>query len=184
VEDPGRRDGRRRQTLGRAIDTYRRQLDNHVLPALGEVGLGEATTPLVDKVISAIKTDTGASVRDLRRDGTGRPLRRDQHESGREVEQMEVATRKNPRALSDEEIAGRLAQLRADGMAVRKDLPDLSMFMLASGARIGEALALIWDEVDLNVGQVEMTHTIIRVKGEGLLRKRTKSKAAAGRDAK
>jgi hypothetical protein len=54
------------------------------------------------------------------------------------------------------------------------------MFMLASGARIGEAPALIWDEVDLNVGQVEMTHTIIRVKGEGLLRKRTKSKAAAG----
>jgi integrase len=54
------------------------------------------------------------------------------------------------------------------------------MFMLASGARIGEALALIWDEVDLNVGQVEMTHTIIRVKGEGLLRKRIKSKAAAG----
>jgi hypothetical protein len=61
VGDPVRRDGRGRQALGRAIDTYRRQLDNHVLPALGEVRLGEATSPLVDKVISAIKTDTGAS---------------------------------------------------------------------------------------------------------------------------
>lgn len=27
------------------VDTYRRQLKNHVLPAMGEVRLGEATTP-------------------------------------------------------------------------------------------------------------------------------------------
>jgi len=37
------------------VETYRRQLRNHVLPALGEVRLGEATTPLVDKVIGAVK---------------------------------------------------------------------------------------------------------------------------------
>src|SRR4051812_47512380 len=42
------------------VDTYRRQLRNHVLPALGEVRLGETTTPLVDKVIGAIKTDVSA----------------------------------------------------------------------------------------------------------------------------
>jgi hypothetical protein len=39
------------------VDTYRRQLRNHVLPALGAVRLGEATTPLIDKVIGAIKAD-------------------------------------------------------------------------------------------------------------------------------
>ena len=39
------------------VETYRRQLKNHVLPAMGEVRLGEATTPLVDKVIGAIKSD-------------------------------------------------------------------------------------------------------------------------------
>ena len=41
--------------------TYRRQLRNHVLPAMGPVRLGEATTPLVDKVIAAIKTDVGSA---------------------------------------------------------------------------------------------------------------------------
>jgi hypothetical protein len=51
-------DGRR--SAG-SIDTYQGQLDKHVLPALGEVRLSEATTPLVDKVIAAIKTDTGAA---------------------------------------------------------------------------------------------------------------------------
>lgn len=39
------------------VETYRRQLSNHVLPALGEVRLGEATAPLVDKVIGAIRSD-------------------------------------------------------------------------------------------------------------------------------
>jgi hypothetical protein len=39
------------------VDTYERQLRNHVLPALGEVRLAEASTPLVDKVVGAIKSD-------------------------------------------------------------------------------------------------------------------------------
>jgi len=31
------------------VETYRRQLRNHVLPALGEVRLGEVTTPLASR---------------------------------------------------------------------------------------------------------------------------------------
>ena len=46
------RDGRRSPAT---VETYRRQLKNHVLPAMGEVRLGEATTPLVDRVIASIK---------------------------------------------------------------------------------------------------------------------------------
>ncbi len=47
------RDGRRSPAT---VDTYRRQLKNHVLPAMGAVRLGEATTPQVDRVITAIRT--------------------------------------------------------------------------------------------------------------------------------
>jgi hypothetical protein len=42
---------------------------------------------------------------------------------------------------------------------------------------IGEALAVLWSQVDLETGKVKITHTIVRVKGEGLLRNITKSKA-------
>jgi integrase len=49
--------------------------------------------------------------------------------------------------------------------------------MLGTGVRIGEALATLWSEVDLEAGTVEITHTIARIPGEGLLRKTTKSKA-------
>ncbi|ADB31176.1 integrase family protein [Kribbella flavida DSM 17836] len=166
-----------------SLDTYRRQLTNHVLPALGQVRLAEATTPLIDKVIAAIKADAGAptakTCRSLISGVMGLAVRYGALTANpvREVERIEVGRKKKPRALTAEEIVAWLAKLRADEKAVRKDLPDLSMFMLATGVRIGEALALMWDQVDFAAGQVEITHTVIRVKGQGLLRKPTKSHA-------
>ena len=70
-----------------------------------------------------------------------------------------------------------IEQLQGDEKARRRDLPDLVFFMLSTGVRIGEALAALWSEVDLEVGTVRITSTLIRVRGEGLLRKRAKSRA-------
>lgn len=41
------------------LDLYRRQLKNHVLPALGDLRLGEVTTPRVDRVVGAVKKNSG-----------------------------------------------------------------------------------------------------------------------------
>jgi integrase len=49
--------------------------------------------------------------------------------------------------------------------------------MLATGVRIGEALAVVWSQVDFDAGTVEITSTLVRVKGQGLLRKSTKTPA-------
>ncbi|MFI5728719.1 helix-turn-helix domain-containing protein [Kribbella sp. NPDC051587] len=49
--------------------------------------------------------------------------------------------------------------------------------MLGTGVRIGESLAVLWSQVDLEAGAVEITHTIARVRGQGLIRKTTKSRA-------
>jgi integrase len=46
--------------------------------------------------------------------------------------------------------------LKADPRAVRKDLPDLTRWMLATGVRIGEALAVSWAEADLVAAVVEI----------------------------
>lgn len=43
--------------------------------------------------------------------------------------------------------------------------------------RIGEALAVSWEEVDLAAGTVRIEHTLIRIKDVGLIRKGTKSTA-------
>ncbi|MEO5853126.1 MAG: site-specific integrase [Nocardioides sp.] len=94
----------------------------------------------------------------------------------REVQNIESRPANQPRALTATERIALVEKLRSDEAARRRDLPDLVFLMLATGARIGEALALVWSDVDLENGTVSITSTLIRVKGEGLLRKSTKTR--------
>ena len=71
----------------------------------------------------------------------------------RELERLSKP-RRVPRALSEKERARWFAALAGDEIAMRQDLFDLSAFLLATGLRIGEALALLWREVDLGTGEL------------------------------
>jgi integrase len=95
----------------------------------------------------------------------------------RDIARIATTPRRQPRALTPDEQQAWLTLLRADRDASRKDLPDLCEWMLGTGVRIGEALAVSWDEVDLAAGLVEIDHTLVRIKGVGLIRKSTKSAA-------
>jgi hypothetical protein len=88
-----------------------------------------------------------------------------------------LPTTDKARALTDEEREAWFDQLRADPGAVAADLPDLSTFMLATGVRIGESLAGLGQQVNFAASEVEITHQIIRVKRQGMIRIRTKSRA-------
>jgi integrase len=166
-----------------SLDTYEHQLNRHVLPALGEVRLGEITTPLLDRFIGQVRTEVGAatarSCRSVVSGVMGLAVRYGAVAVNpvREVDRITSRPRRPPRALTAEEWAAWLERLRTDGKADERDLPDLCMFLMGTGARIGEALAVLWQQVNLDGGAVEITHTIIRIKGEGLLRKPTKSRA-------
>jgi len=173
-------DGRRSPST---LELYRRQLRNHVLPAMGEVRLAEATTPLVDKVIASIKRNVSAQTAKNCRTVISGPMGLAVRYGAiianpiREVDRIEVRPEREPRALTMDERVELLTHLNSDEKARRRDLPDLVFFMLATGVRIGEALAVIWSQVDFEAGTVDITSTLIRVRGEGLLRKRTKSRA-------
>jgi integrase len=73
-----------------------------------------------------------------------------------------------------------LAALEVDKRAVGRDLPDLTRWMLATGLRIGEALAVTWADVDLEAGTVDVDWKILRINGDGLRRVR-RLKAGEGR---
>ncbi|MGI8308858.1 hypothetical protein [Saccharopolyspora hattusasensis] len=55
-----------------------------------------------------------------------------------------------------------LSQLESDQEAVRWDLPDLSRFMLATGVRLGKALAVYWHDVDLDAGLCSVDYAVVR----------------------
>ena len=46
---------------------------------------------------------------------------------------------------------------------------------MATGLRIGEACGLAWDAVDLEAGTVDVRAAVVRVKGQGLVLKPTKT---------
>lgn len=50
--------------------------------------------------------------------------------------------------------------------SVRADLVDLCKFMLATGERIGEALAVTWKDLDRETGQVDCSYQIQRRRGK------------------
>jgi integrase len=153
---------------------------------MGNVRLGEITTPLVDKVVRSINRKvspaTAKSCRSVVSGVLGLAVRHGAltHNPVREIERIESRPRRAPRALTAEERVELIRQLQDDVVACRRDLPDLVFFMLATGVRIGEALAVLWCQVDWTAGTVEITSTLVRVRHEGLLRKSTKPGRGAG----
>jgi integrase len=174
-------DGTRSPT---SLDTYRRAIKNHVRPALGELRIGEVNTPRVDTVISQIKKNAGPPTAKTCRAVISGMMQLAVRYGAisvnpvREVESIEHPAKKPARAIRTDEVTLLRKHLKADETAVRTDLPDLTTFMLGTGARIGESLAVLWSQVDLDAATVDITHTVVRIKGEGLIRKPAKSDAS------
>ncbi|WP_246018765.1 site-specific integrase [Saccharothrix australiensis] len=79
------------------------------------------------------------------------------------------STDKPARALEIDQARELRAKIAADKKAVARDLPDFTDMMAASGLRIGERAAIVWDAVDLDAGAVEVRGTVVRVRGVGLI---------------
>ncbi|MDX2969002.1 tyrosine-type recombinase/integrase [Kribbella solani] len=173
-------DGKRSPT---SLVTYRRVLKNHIRPALGELRIGEATTPRIDTVLAKIKKNAGAPTAKTCRAVLSGAMKLAVRYGAlainpvREVDTIEGKPRNQPRALTGEEVTLLRTSLATNERAIQADLPDLTTFMLGTGVRIGESLAVLWSQVDLEAGTVEVTHTIVRIPAEGLIRKITKSRA-------
>jgi integrase len=95
----------------------------------------------------------------------------------REIEILSKSRREPPRSLTEEEREGWFELVSQDERAVRADLIDISKFMLATGERIGETLAVLWENVSLETGEVDCSHQIQRVKSKGLVRLPVKTEA-------
>lgn len=162
---------------------YRLTLTTHVLPAIGELRLREVTVPRLDRFIQTLQLHSGTATAKLARTVVsgvlGLAVRHGAIAGNptRDIGRIAGQARRQPRALTSEERHEWIARLNADEDACRKELPDLCEWMLGTGVRIGEALAVSWEEVDLSAGTVNIDYTLIRIKGVGLLRKSTKSSA-------
>ena len=173
---PGSCSGRCTDRIGHAdcrpprsptLDTYGSVYRRHVKPALGELRVREITTPVVDRVLAAVKhrSTAGARTAKVVMSQTMRLAARHgavAYNPVPEVARIDSEPARPPRSLTAEERQQWLDAVEASEKAVNWDLPDLTRMMLATGCRVGECLAIGWSEVDLDAATVDVRWRLVR----------------------
>ncbi len=173
------------------INNYKTSL-KLILPALGKLRIREASVGRLDKFLREVAKDRPAAAKNakvalglmfalaVRRGAlTTNPVR----ETGRLRK-----PRRTVRALTSEDLDGVRTAIRQwqqptpgkPGPRHTGDLADIVDLMLATGARIGEVLAIRWEDIDLGAEHPTVTicGTIVFLKGKGFFRQEwTKSDA-------
>ena len=165
------------------VALYRHALDRHVLPAVGKLRLSELTPARLDHFLHLKRSQSGYATAKLCRailSGVcGVAVRRDALRVNpvRDVSSLETHGEPEARALTIAEIHQWLTILDGDVFARHKDLPDLARFLIGTGCRLGEAVGVHWEDVDLERQVLQVRRTVIRVRGQGMIAKRPKSRA-------
>src|SRR5690606_1746760 len=135
---------------------YRSVVVRHIEPGIGALRLREATVPRLDAFLVAFRSQHGASltktVRTTLSGIMGYAVRMGAVERNpvRDLSRIPSGRKRLPRALTAAERDEWLARMDADDVAAWRDLPDITRFQLATGCRIGETLAVSFDEVDVD----------------------------------
>ncbi|WP_344401611.1 tyrosine-type recombinase/integrase, partial [Promicromonospora sukumoe] len=164
----------------RSVNTkqrYRDVTEHDVIPGLGGLRLRECTVSRLESWVAEQATQRAATARlcltclkgmfdvAVREDALSvNPAR---SVSAIPVEETEV------RALGLPDVIKLRAALAADERARAQELADLVDVMLATGCRVGEALALRWEDIDLDQHVVYITGTVVREQGVRLFRQDT-----------
>ena len=155
----------------------RRLLDNHILPLFGSYKLDKLTTPLIQNVVNKLadKTNKGEEGAFLYYDSLhalnkrilqyGVVMQAIPFNPAREVilpRNTQKAKRQKVKHFDNEELKKFLGYL--DNLDLNKFRycyeNTLYKFLLATGCRINEALALSWSDIDLNNAVVHITKTL------------------------
>lgn len=172
----------------RSIDTYRHAITSLIVPAIGNLTVGEMSPMRVQKFISSVTKSNGAGAAKGCRSALSGMLALAVVNDA--IASNPVAGIENIRrpdtssaatALPLDEVPAFLEKIRGDKEMQRLDLIDLWEFMLATGCRIGEALGLVWDRVDLDAGTVTIGPNVVRIRGVGLTIQSEGKTAAARR---
>jgi integrase len=165
------------------LRVYRCVWEGHIEPAMGELRLGEASVTHLDRFVTTMRKRHGAAVTKTARatlNGIlGYAVRHGaiSRNPMADVSRIAGGRKSQPRALTAAERAQWLQRVGADEQAVSRDIPDLSLFLLGTGVRIAEALGVTFNEISFADSTVDIDYQIIRVKGKGLRRTRTKTTA-------
>jgi integrase len=178
----------------RTLQAYESTLDLHIVPALGQLRLREATAAACEAWMVALRKRRGAET--CRRARTvlsavlGYAARMGAIAANPvgDVSPVIGQRKRKPRAMTRGERLQWLAWMdthvahdptkprrpelarRPEGVIAGRALGDITRLMLGSGCRIGETMAVSWDEIDWEARTLTVAWHIVRVPGDGLVR--------------
>ncbi|MDE0571816.1 site-specific integrase [Demequina sp. B12] len=161
----------------RAANTKKRYADivaKRIVPGIGGLAVREATVARMAAYIDGVAHESATTANLCRSVLVGMfnvAVRHDAKQSNpiREIAAIPTPV-KEVRALSQADVTALRKDLASDKQALRADLPAVVDVMLATGCRVGEALALRWQDIDLDAKTVRITGTIVRDEKLGLVR--------------
>lgn len=155
-----------------------------VLAGLGGLLIREIDVPVCDRFVKAVRKNHGPSAAKTTRDVLslllGMVVRHGALDTNpvREIAKISTGRKTRPKALSPADEAVMLAKVAGDERAAELDAADLIEFLDGTGCRVGEALGVRAEVVDLEAGVLELNATAIRLKGKGTcLQERPKTEA-------
>jgi integrase len=158
-----------------SVDQYRDHYRRHIDKALGRLQLHECTVSVIHRFLVKLAESSSSTAVMCRKVLSGMLGYAVIHRAlpsnpVRDVGRIKRTTAKPARALEAEQVLDWLTQLDASEYARTWDLPDLSRFLLATGLRIGEALAVDWSCVDFAEKGVRIAWRVVTIKGKGVQR--------------
>jgi len=175
------------------IDTYTASLRIVIRPAIGNLRLRESTVGRLDKMFRTVAADRPSLAKKAKVTAgqmfalavrRGALATNSVRETGRIRKPRRTVVALEPEQLEAVRAAVRNWQEPTPGKPGPRhngDLADIVDLLFATGARIGEVLALRWEDVDLAAEHPTLTicGTIVYVKGKGFFRQEW-PKTAAG----
>ncbi len=169
----------------RTVDTYAQSIRKIIVPRIGDLSVSEATPERLQRFLDAVTEEHGPgsakTARAVLSGMLGLATRSDalRHNPVRELAPLERKP-EGAKPIPLDELAGLLAKVRADERLKQLDLVDLVEFVAGTGARISEACALSWEDVDLEAGTATIRANALRATGKGVIRQEhTKTDAGA-----
>ena len=159
----------------KTLYTYASAWQGAVSPAIGALRLREITPAHLDRMLKAVaRKHSPEWARTCRSMASGVLQLAVSHNAlvynpAKHVTRIEDRNRKPPIALPVDELLALLDWLDTDEGALDADLPALTRFLMGTGYRLGEALAVHWQHVNLATGDVTFAGNVVRKKGVGLI---------------
>ncbi|WP_111711724.1 tyrosine-type recombinase/integrase [Streptococcus dysgalactiae] len=158
-------------------DNVKKLLDNHVLPLFGVYKLDKLTTPLIQSIVNKLadKTNKGEPGAYLHYDKIhalnkrilqyGMTMQAIPANPARDVvlpRNTQKAKRKKVKHFENQDLKKFLDYLGGLDLSKYRNLYEATLykFLLATGCRINEALALSWSDIDLENATISITKTL------------------------